>query len=264
MSDVEKLSQLLLQQAELSARREERAPQREERLSQMVERLVAVRPPPSAAASGETAPTQAAGTSTPTVRLPASATLAPHLSSFASLRDFAVWKEKLEGYLLLTGASTFPVKSQRAALLSLLDEDWHRVLRYGLAIAEDTALDDVIKAMEKHLRKQRNVMVDRRDFYSRVQEPGECFDDFMCSVKEIAAFCAFCENCMDNRMRDRVVCGVRDEDAVKRMLEDSELTLQAAIDICRASENARATCDDLRGAGGQSVARLSAYRRERS
>ena len=48
------------------------------------------------------------------------------------------------------------------------------------------------------------------------------------------------------------------------MLEESELTLRRAVDICRASENARATCEDLRGTEGHSVARLSAYKRGRS
>lgn len=47
------------------------------------------------------------------------------------------------------------------------------------------------------------------------------------------------------------------------MLEDPKLDLQKTIDICRASENARATCADIR-APASSVSRLSAYRRGRS
>ncbi|KAF0298588.1 uncharacterized protein FJT64_004040 [Amphibalanus amphitrite] len=65
----------------------------------------------------------------------------------------------------------------RAALLSLLDEDWHRVLRYGLSVTDDSPLSEVVDAMESHLRKQRSVLVDRRAFYARVQEEGENFDD---------------------------------------------------------------------------------------
>ena len=115
-------------------------------------------------------------------RLPASATPAPHLTSSASLREFVVWTEKLRGYMLLTGACDLPVEGQRAALLSLLDGDWHDVIKFGLDLAGDTTLDTIVTAMEGHLRKQRNVLVDRRDFYARVQEPGECFDDFLCGV----------------------------------------------------------------------------------
>ncbi|KAF0290059.1 hypothetical protein FJT64_011716 [Amphibalanus amphitrite] len=97
----------------------------------------------------------------------------------ASLREFTVWTEKVKGYFLLTGAGELHVKGQRAALLSLLDEDWHRVIRFGLDLTEDATPDTVMNAMEGHLRKQRNVLVDRREFYGRVQEPGERFDEFL-------------------------------------------------------------------------------------
>ncbi|KAF0307029.1 hypothetical protein FJT64_002331 [Amphibalanus amphitrite] len=265
MSDIEKLTQLLLQQAELSAQRERDSAQREERLTQMVERLVADRQPPATVAADDASAATAARTlaAAPPVRLPAAATPAPQLSSSTSLRDFAVWREKLDGYMLLTGASALPVTAQRAALLSLLDEDWHRVLRYGLTIADDSPLSAVVDAMESHLRKQRSVLVDRRAFYARVQEQGENFEEFLCEVKELAAFCDFCTHCYDSRLRDKIVCGLRDEETVKRLLEDPGLDLKKTVDICRASENARATCSDLRSPTA-SVSRLSAYRRSRS
>ncbi|KAF0295349.1 hypothetical protein FJT64_007112 [Amphibalanus amphitrite] len=106
----------------------------------------------------------------------------------ASLREFTVWTEKVKGYFLLTGAGELHVKGQRAALLSLLDEDWHRVIRFGLDLTEDATPDTVMNAMEGHLRKQRNVLVDRREFYGRVQEPGERFDEFLYEIKELASF----------------------------------------------------------------------------
>ncbi|KAF0304008.1 hypothetical protein FJT64_000313 [Amphibalanus amphitrite] len=234
MSDIEKLTQLLLQQAELSAQRERDSAQREERLTQMVERLVADRQPPATVAADDASAATAARTSAaaPPVRLPAAATPAPQLSSSTSLRDFAVWREKLDGYMLLTGASALPVTAQRAALLSLLDEDWHRVLRYGLTIADDSPLSAVVDAMESHLRKQRSVLVDRRAFYARVQEQGENFEEFLCEVKELAVFCDFCTHCYDSRLRDKIVCGLRDEETVKRLLEDPGLDLKKTVDIC--------------------------------
>ncbi|KAF0310863.1 hypothetical protein FJT64_018275 [Amphibalanus amphitrite] len=122
----------------------------------------------------------------------------------------------------------------RAALLSLLDEDWHRVLRYGLSVTDDSPLSEVVDAMESHLRKQRSVLVDRRAFYARVQEEGENFEEFLCGAKELAAFCDFCTHCYDSRLRDKIVCGLRDEETVKRLLEDPELDLKKAVDICRA------------------------------
>ena len=48
----------------------------------------------------------------------------------------------------------------------MLDDDWTRTLRYGLDLDDQASLQETLAAMETHLRRQRNVMVDRRDFYS--------------------------------------------------------------------------------------------------
>ncbi|XP_064111293.1 uncharacterized protein LOC135218773 [Macrobrachium nipponense] len=98
------------------------------------------------------------------------------------------------------------------------------------------------------------------DFHSRVQGLHETFDDFLCGIKEIASFCDFCETCMDSRLRDRIVVGTRDEEALKRMLEEKKLTLQMAIDTCRASENANASRAVIRGSEKYNVSRVSQYK----
>ncbi|XP_064089177.1 uncharacterized protein LOC135203373 [Macrobrachium nipponense] len=116
--------------------------------------------------------------------------------------------------------------------------------------------------MESHLRGQRNIIVDRREFYLRKQEIGESFDDFLCDIREIAAFCDFCSSCMDNRLRDRIVVGTRDEQALKRMLEEKDLNLQKAVDICRASESANENSATIRGMIPQSIAKVSRYKRD--
>ena len=59
-----------------------------------------------------------------------------------------------------------PSADQTIALVSMLDDDWTRTLRYGLDLDDQASLQETLAAMETHLRRQRNVMVDRRDFYS--------------------------------------------------------------------------------------------------
>ena len=82
-------------------------------------------------------------------------------------------------------------------------------------------------------------------------------------MKEIAAFCDFCTACVDERLRDRLVVGVRGDEARRRMLETAGLTLQTAADICRAAENA-----DISGAAfgspASSIMKMSEYRRRRN
>ena len=195
-------------------------------------------------------------------RLPAAATPAPRLISSASLKDFESWRSKFDGFRLLVGLNELPQAEQRAALLALVDDDWARVVRFGLSQPTAT-IDQIIIGMQQHLRRQRNVIIDRRDFNMRLQQPGETFDEYLCALKETASFCDFCRICIDDRLRDRLVVGVRDEDARRRMLELPELTLQSAADICRASENARSSASAIGGQGTSSLAQLSRYQRDR-
>ena len=237
---LEQLTALLTKQAEMATsaqeeakKREDEAQRREERLASMLEDLVSARRTErtdSGAGGGSVTRTS---DPPPRHKIPSSAALAPHLSSSASLKEFDDWRHKVEGYVMLTGISSLTPAEQRSALISLLDDDWTRTLRYGLNLSDSADLKCTLDAMETHLRSQRNIILDRRDFYLRSQESGEAFDDFLCSIKEIAAFCDFCASCMDNRLRDRIVVGIRDEEALKRMLEEKNLTLQKAIDICR-------------------------------
>ncbi|KAF0309008.1 hypothetical protein FJT64_019852 [Amphibalanus amphitrite] len=149
--------------------------------------------------------------------------------------EFGAWRQKFADFQLLTRLGTLSIDEQKATLTSLLDDEWTRTLRYSLQVPQDANLETVLDIMEAHLRGQRSIILDRRDFYSRIQEPDEMFDDFLSSIKEIAAYCDFCDVCVDDQYRDRVVVGTRDEEALKRMLHEPKLTLQKAIDICRAS-----------------------------
>ena len=232
---LEQLTAILTRQAQMAESAQEEAKKREERLASMMEDLVSAQVNNSSA-NGD--PGARTSDSQPRHKIPPGAAAAPHLSSSASLKEFDAWRHKLEGYVMLTGITSLTPTEQRSALISLLDDDWTRTLRYGLNVSDTADLKVTVDAMEAHLRGQRNVILDRREFNSRIQELDENFDDFLCSIKEIAAFCDFCTSCISNRLRDRIVVGIRDEEALKHMLEEKDLTLQKAIDICRASENA--------------------------
>lgn len=57
----------------------------------------------------------------------------------------------------------------------------------------------------------------------------------MTDLKNKAKDCEFGELC-DSLIRDRIVCGIRDDQVRVRLLREAELTLVKALDVCRASE----------------------------
>ena len=188
---VEKLTVLLQQQMETAAQDRQEARESEERLT---ERLLTLS---TSAVQDRQTRDDSRGEAEPGGRgsacLPSAALAsAPHLISGASLKEFSIWKEKFQGHCKLTRMASLPLDEQKAALLALLDDDLIRLVKYSLDVDlnDHTVTTDVIlERIGEHLRKQRNIILDRREFFLRVQEPGESFNDFLIAVKDIHNFC---------------------------------------------------------------------------
>ena len=130
---------------------------------------------------------------------------------------------------MLIGINQLKKKKQRASLYTLVDSEWHPIIKFGLNIADATNLADTIEAMEKHLRSQRNVILNTRDFYRRNQQSDETFDEYLIALKEISEYCDFCQHCTEDRLRDRIINGLYDETAVQILLSETTLTLQKTV-----------------------------------
>ena len=50
-----------------------------------------------------------------------------------------------------------------------------------------------------------------------MQQPGECFDDFLADLRKLVRTCEFGE-LRDSLIRDRIVIGIRDEPTRRRLL----------------------------------------------
>ena len=114
--------------------------------------------------------------------------------------------------------------------------------------------------MQKHLRSQRNVVLDRKKFYSRNQQCDEKFDEYYIALQEIAAFCDFCPQCINQQYRDRIVTGIQQEETVKELLSEKALTLEKAVAICRANENASNDTENLQ-ATASGINRIAQYKK---
>ena len=242
---VDQLSALLSQQLQAMAEERQEAREREARPTERLLQLTS-----TATTQQETKPSQQSSNQPATSRLPSSATPAPRLFSGASLREFSSWKDKYDGYCLLTGIKNMSSEEKKAALFALLDDEWLKIVKFSLNLdmSKDTVTTEmIVDKMEKHLRKQRNIIIDRREFYTRSQEPGESFNDFMIAVKEIYQFCDFCTTCRDEQIRDKIVTGIRDSDTLEELLATESLTLSKAVSICQARENAQSGREKLHG-----------------
>ena len=90
------------------------------------------------------------------------------------------------------------------------------------------------------------VMAARFTFHQRLQQPGESVAMYLAELRKLAVPCEFGES-LDEALRDRLVCGLRDEAYQKRLLSECELTLDKALQIAQSLETADVNARALRG-----------------
>lgn len=137
-----------------------------------------------------------------------------------------------------------------------------------------------------------NLVVNRRDFFQRNQEDREGIKEYYASLTRIYESCAFdeefactscghkeltCPNCgedpgiirrlKDERLRDRLVTGINDNEAKNECLKEvfAELTLDKTREICIREEASKEARNGLGKANSYDVNRLkqkSAYKQK--
>ena len=80
----------------------------------------------------------------------------------------------------------------------------------------------------------------RRNIHCQFQQDGKSFDDYLISLRELAKTCQFCSDlCMQKNLRDQIIGGLSDGDIVGGLLQEVDLTLDAAITKFRSKEAAK-------------------------
>ena len=228
---------------------------REERLAGLLERVIGQ--PRSDLVNGDQHPVSERG-------LSLNRTDCPTLSSTSSLAEFAAWKETWQDLYHCKRLKTWDRATQLSALRSCLDEELRRYIRESIIdVDSDPTVETLILAVERYLRNQRNPLLDRLEFYRLQQDNGETFNSFFTTLKEHYKACAFqdralCSTCQgritdchlchgrlltheEETLRDRIITGIADSGTRRKLLAEPELTLQKAVEICRAEETADTT-----------------------
>ena len=96
-------------------------------------------------------------------------------------------------------------------------------------------IDIALQKLQRYCIGETNKIYERYQFNKRDQEPNESLDAYVTALRTLAKTCNF--GVLENSLiRDRIVTGVRENQARKRLLQVSKLTLKECIDICRSYE----------------------------
>jgi hypothetical protein len=92
--------------------------------------------------------------------------------------------------------------------------------------------DKVMAAFQNYCVGEVNVTY---IFNQRTQETGESFESFLSGLRKLERTCEY-STIEDSIVKDRIVCGIRDDATRRKLLQMRKLTLATAVDICKAKE----------------------------
>ena len=115
-------------------------------------------------------------------------------------------------------------------MLSTCGAETYQLIRSLVAPQKPTekSLSDII---------QSSAIVQQFRFHSRTQKEGETVAEFIADLRKLSEHCKFA-NTLDDMLRDRLDCGIRDARIQRRLLAEPDLTLKKAFDLAQASETA--------------------------
>lgn len=157
------------------------------------------------------------------------------------------WIQKFELFCSASGVAEQTQKVQCATFLHVAGEEAMQV--WNTFVFHDDEKDKIEvlkKKFQDYCEPRRTLPRIRHVFFTRAQGPTETIDDYVTDLKNKASGCEFGQ-LRDSLIRDRIVCGIRDDEVRLRLLKDADLTLGKAIDICRGSETTSSQVKVLNG-----------------
>ncbi|KAM7286060.1 uncharacterized protein ISCGN_032945 [Ixodes scapularis] len=163
----------------------------------------------------------------------------------------ASWDEYVERLEIFCAANKITTDEQkRAVLLSCCGEDTYGLIVTLVKPARPTAAsyDDIKGAVRKHMHPRPSELYARFLFYRRNQAQGEAASEYVTALRKLAEDCGFGDKQLplDVMMRDRFVCGIKNEAVQQRLLAERDLTFEVAYDMTLTAEVTEKQQRDIR------------------
>ena len=125
-------------------------------------------------------------------------------------------------------------------------------------LPETLKYSELVDVFKQQYEPQPLVIAERFHFHRRNQTTGESISEYMAELRRLSTNCDFCDY-LEQALRDRLVCGLRNEGIQRRLLAEAELTLKRALDLALGMVAAERSAKSLK-ATEQAVHKLGASR----
>ena len=108
----------------------------------------------------------------------------------------------------------------------------------------DKTFKEIVELVQNHENLKPSAIVQRFKFNTRFRKTGESIASYMAESRNISEHCDF-QNTLEEILRDRLVCGINDEQIQRRLLAESTLDFKKAMKIATSVETAIKNAKDL-------------------
>ncbi|XP_053692358.1 uncharacterized protein K02A2.6-like [Sabethes cyaneus] len=162
--------------------------------------------------------------------------------------NFEFFQKSWKDYAKAIGMDRWPVEenSQKVSfLLSVIGETARKkYFNFELTEAEKANPEAALEAIRSKVVTKRNIIVDRLDFFSAVQNTNECIDDYVSRLKNLAKIAQLGQLETD-LITYKVVTSNKWKKMRAKLLGIEDVTLLKAIDTCRTEEITSIRCLEL-------------------
>ena len=146
------------------------------------------------------------------------------------------WKKAWGHWVIATKLDAEDDKIIVSSLYHVLGTETAQIAE-NLTIQDKTKPDSILKALSDHFEPQKNQTFERYLFNTATQGE-ETIDNYLNRLRKLATTCNF-GGLEESLICDRIVIGIKDHSVRKRLIREKNLTLNAALDICRVAERAQ-------------------------
>ena len=181
---------------------------------------------------------------------PSSAVSYGKIAKYHKGTDWETYTEQLDFYFIANKIGDS--KTKKAILLANLSPEMHQLLKDllmpGRLRDEETTYDVIVQRLRNHVKPEKSALVARFDFDNRSRRDGELVKDYVAVLKHLASECKFSDSMRNERLRDRLVSGIRDDKMLRDLLKENleDLTFERAVTKSIAHEQANKDVDALR------------------
>ena len=124
-------------------------------------------------------------------------------------------------------------------LLSVIGAATYSLLRNLVSplLPKDVSYKDLSSKLKSHFEPQPIVIAERYHFHRRNQAVDESFAEYIAELRRLSTHCKFGAY-LEDALRDRLVCGLRNEAIRKRLLSEADLKLATALEMSQRLEMA--------------------------